>query len=135
MKRNRFNGLLSLLIPAMFSVSMLVSCSGGSDQPTGTTTDSVAVTETTETPQAETGNCLLGKWTHDDNGKTLVFVFNNDNTGTENIGDGEGDRHFSWKMKENLVVITYQNETNEWELTLNCDAGTLSVFGMPYTKE
>ncbi|KAF5085769.1 hypothetical protein DSECCO2_65420 [anaerobic digester metagenome] len=83
-------------------------------------------------PKEET-SCLIGKWTANDAGKTLVFEFKDDNTGTEDIGDGI--RNFAWTQSMSNVEIIYANETNKWNLTIDCEKVELSVFGLIYKKK
>lgn len=90
-------------------------------------------TTTEEAAPKEETTCLIGKWTANDAGKTLVFEFKDDNTGTEDIGDGI--RNFAWTQNMSNVEIVYANETNKWNLTIDCEKVELSVFGLIYKKE
>ena len=81
-------------------------------------------------------DCLVGEWSYVSETENLLFVFNSDKSGYEDIGDGEGQRPFTWSFKdENKVIIVYQNETTEWELDIDCESVTLSVFGLNYKKK
>ena len=86
--------------------------------------------------ESSSPDCLVGEWSYVSETENLLFVFNSDKSGYEDIGDSEGQRPFTWSLKEeNKVVIVYQNETIEWELDIDCESVTLSVFGLNYKKK
>jgi hypothetical protein len=121
---NYFRRIMGTLLYA-FMLTLFIGCSNGKDR-------NAESNENQTEPVLTSTKCIVGKWTCNDNGNILVFVFDEGNTGFENIGDE--DRHFVYTFKDGHPAISYSGDVSEWQLTLDCENNVLSVFGLTYKK-
>ena len=123
LKRTLFVGAAGL-----FLVLTLLSC--GAKENTGASTESAG------DEKAKSSDCLNGKWTVMADNVEKSFTFNDDKTGTE-VSTPEDIRQFKWEQKDDkTVAILYAEDPSnkEWMLNLDCEAGTLSFFGLAFKK-
>jgi hypothetical protein len=80
-------------------------------------------------------DCLNGKWTAMADNVEKSFTFNEDKTGTE-VNTPESTNQFKWEQKDDKVTIVYVEDPSnqKWDFTLDCEAGTLLVFGISFKK-
>lgn len=125
LKRSIFPGMAGL-----FLVFMLSNCGSKESKNESATGDS-APAET-----SKSADCLNGKWAVMENNVEKSFTFKEDNTGTE-VNTPDDIRSFKWQKKDDKTIgITYVNDPSnkEWNLNLNCEAETLSFFGLVFKK-
>jgi hypothetical protein len=123
LKRGLFAG-----VSGLFVVCMLLSC--------GSKENNSATAETATEEASESANCLNGKWTVMADNVEKSFTFNDDHTGQE-VNTPDDIRQFKWEQKDSKqVAILYAEDPSnkEWTLNLDCDAGTLSFFGLAFKK-
>jgi len=117
-------------ITLSIAIALLLSCAGNTTKTEKTTEESPAA----KTTESNKGN-PVGTWTGEENGKPMQFVFNADGTGYENY-QGEENRPFTWVMKNNTPYITYNGQTNEWEIMgYDAQKGTITYGALVYTRE
>lgn len=120
-----------LLFPVvgLFLVFALLNC--GAKESTGTTTEPATA------EQDQSSDCLAGKWIGRADNIEKSFTFKDDNTGEE-ANTPTQINQFKWEKKDDktisIVYVTDPPSTQKWDLSLDCEANTLTVFGVVFKK-
>ena len=120
-----------LLFPGvgLFLVFALLSC--GAKDSTATTTEPATA------KQSGSSDCLAGKWIGKADNIEKSFTFKDDGTGEE-ANTPTDINQFKWTKKDDktiaIVYVTDPPTTQEWNLSLDCEANTLTVFGVVFKK-
>jgi len=87
--------------------------------------------------QSESSDCLAGKWIGSADNVEKSFTFKDDKTGEE-ANTPTDIRQFKWEKKDDktiaIIYVTDPPSTQEWNLNLDCEAKTLTVFGVVFKK-